>query len=280
MNLVSVIIPTINYSFIEKSIKSILNQQGVDIEVIIVDDSLDNKIIQVISDINDCRIKYFKGKHQGIAAALNFGIEHASGNYIARMDDDDVAVDNRFYKQINYLLENNLDICGSNIRIIDTNKIIVYPEYHQQISFSLNFYCSIAHPTVLAKASFFKENKYNINDFYEEDYKLWIKTKDKYLFGNIQEPLLHYRIHSNQASKFIENSVLGNMACNYNLISIKERIVGLKITNNIIRENIYYYYLINNKTYFPAALYHCGIKVVFKIIYRKYAKNIFRTLFK
>lgn len=281
-NLISVIIPTINHKFIYDSLVSILNQEDVNIEVIIIDDSNDNKILDLITRIGDNRVKYFKGEKLGIASALNLAINLSSGEYIARMDDDDISTKDRLIRQLDYLNRNKLDICGSNIQIIGNNRIIKYPEFHNQINFSLNFYCALAHPTIFSKASFYKINKYSINDYYEEDYNLWIKTKDHYKFGNIQETLLKYRIHNDQSSKNICSSILINNNLNknfHNIKSINKKLDELKIYDSSIKNVIYYYYLINNKVPFFQMLRNCGIMVSLKFIYKLWKKKFFSLLF-
>ena len=105
--LLSVIVPVYNVEkFIDKCVESIINQSYKDIEIILVDDgSTDNtleelnKIVQV-----DSRIKVISyDKNKGLNYALNMCLKEAKGTYIARQDDDDISLKERFKKQVDFL---------------------------------------------------------------------------------------------------------------------------------------------------------------------------------
>ncbi len=103
---VSVVMPVFKHSKgkLISAIYSILNQTFKDFELIITDGSADDKNFNVISQIKDERIKYFKLK--GYINCLNFGIKQAKGQYIARMDSDDISYPTRFEEQVSFL-DNN-----------------------------------------------------------------------------------------------------------------------------------------------------------------------------
>ena len=105
--LVSVIIPAYNANgFLSDAINSILNQTYKNLEIIIVDDgSTDEtpKILKIFAK-KDQRIKIIRNKRNlNIANSLNIGIKSAKGNYIARMDADDISLPHRIKNQMNYL---------------------------------------------------------------------------------------------------------------------------------------------------------------------------------
>lgn len=106
---VSVVMPVFKHSEerLTSAIYSILDQTFSDFELIIIDGSSDENNFNIISKINDKRIRYFKIK--GYINCLNFGIEHARGEYIARMDSDDISLPQRLEEQVNFL-DNNLDV--------------------------------------------------------------------------------------------------------------------------------------------------------------------------
>ena len=93
--------------YVFKAVNSILNQSFRDFELIIVDDcSVDNSA-SIVTEFNDDRIKFFSNeRNQGIAYTRNRAIELASGEYIAIMDDDDIAPLNRLEREVLYLDEN------------------------------------------------------------------------------------------------------------------------------------------------------------------------------
>jgi glycosyltransferase involved in cell wall biosynthesis len=202
--LISVLLPIYKFDeYVLIAINSILDQTYSNFELIIIDDSHDDILKNAIIDFDDIRIKHIKGNNNGISSALNIGINISSGAYIARMDADDISVNNRFEEQYKYLVTNNLDLCGSNIQVfgsVEQNMIV--PELDSDIKFYLLIGCPIAHPTLFAKSEVLKEYKYNEAIFAGEDYDLWSRMAFGGIkFGNIQKFLLKYRTHTNQATK-------------------------------------------------------------------------------
>lgn len=276
--LISVIIPTKNSEFYYEAIMSIINQTLHDIEVLVIDDSHSDLIQMITANLNDPRVKYFRGNKAGISDALNIGIKKSHGRYIARMDDDDFSLPDRLQKQLDYLLKSKLDVCGSNIMIMGNNKLIKYPEYNNQINYCLDFYCALAHPTILAKAEFYKNNMYATKYSTEEDYDLWLRTRNKYTFGNIQFPLLKYRIHQNQASRNIVGAI--NMSAlselNGDIFTIYNKITSLKIKDNEIIENMLFKYIIYRPSIEIKTIYfimmNLKLRLLLKCVYYRYVK--------
>jgi len=99
---------------IRESIQSLLNQIYQDFELIIIDDGSTDKTVDVIHQFLDERIMVKRLSHQGLAVALNIGIRLARGEYIARMDADDIAMPERLEKQIRYLIQHpKVAACGT-----------------------------------------------------------------------------------------------------------------------------------------------------------------------
>ncbi len=196
--------------FFDEALQSILQQTYKNLEVIIVanncDDKVWNKIIKYSEQ--DGRIVPLRLKMGGLAFALNYGIEAAKGSYIARMDADDICLENRIEKQMDFLLKNlDVDILGTQIEYIDSHGFVIQkgwtqsPEMHQEILNFLKYRCALFHPTVVFK----KDAIINIGGykygFYGEDYEIWIRAALAGLkFHNLKEVLLKYRIHDNQMS--------------------------------------------------------------------------------
>jgi len=120
--------PTFNRApLIKGAIESTIYQTYKNWELIIIDDgSTDNteSIVQSYSN-KDNRIKYFKNTNKGGAAARNYGISLAKGEYIAFLDDDDISLPRRFESQLNAAIKNNsrFIVSGYEIRDRKTNKI-------------------------------------------------------------------------------------------------------------------------------------------------------------
>ncbi|PSU61973.1 glycosyl transferase family 2 [Photobacterium phosphoreum] len=122
-DLISVIIPVYNVEkYIDEAIYSIINQNDVKVEVIIVDDcSTDNtyKKVLEISKINPSIYVFKNDKNKKICKTLNEALLHVHGNYIARFDGDDIALPNRLLEQLEYLKKNDLDLVGCQMIAIN-----------------------------------------------------------------------------------------------------------------------------------------------------------------
>lgn len=120
--MISVILPVYNSEkYIEKTIRSVLNQTYEDFELLIIDDIPTDNTMSIVDSIHDDRIRIIcNGENKGIAYSRNRGIECCKGKYIALMDYDDIALENRFEKQVAFLEDNpDVDVVGGRIRQID-----------------------------------------------------------------------------------------------------------------------------------------------------------------
>uniref|UniRef100_UPI00404777E9 glycosyltransferase family 2 protein n=1 Tax=Algoriphagus sp. TaxID=1872435 RepID=UPI00404777E9 len=208
--LVSVIMPVLdNDIYLSDSIQSILSQSYNNIELVIIDDSKHELCYNIINSIEDNRIKYFKGPRKNLSSALNMGIDNSLGVYIARMDSDDLANPERISLQVKALEENQWQICGTWIKQFGADsRIYTYPVDSNEIKYWMMFTCSIAHPTVLAKAEIFHRFKYNVKSRVE-DHELWTRMlRGNVVFGNIPLPLLRYRRHRDAATSSISDELL------------------------------------------------------------------------
>lgn len=201
---ISVIMPVFDCnSYIEDAVNSILNQTFTDFELIIIDDASTDGTSDILKKFIDPRIKFvFKEKNQGVSSAVNVGFRLAQGKYIARMDGDDISVRERFEKQV-AVLENNskIFICGGFVQYLGgTNSIIEYKETHQEIISELLLSCSICMGASMFRRKELSHYFYDENKKSGEDYDFWTKVAWLGEFYAIQEVLLLYRVHPNQAS--------------------------------------------------------------------------------
>lgn len=206
--LVSVIMATYNeeVEWIKQSIESILNQSYENIEFIIVNDNPNNMdIINLLEkySIMDKRIKIiFNKENIGLVKSLNKALKIANGEFIVRMDSDDISDLKRIEKQI-FVLENyNIDIVMSNASIIDEKNILqnnnlVTPCKMRDIKRLLKYKNVCIHPTWAFKKYILKDLKYYNDCKYVEDYDFICRAIIKgYKIQCIQENLLKYRIRS------------------------------------------------------------------------------------
>lgn len=210
--IVSIIMPIFNgKDFLEDSISSILNQSFDDFELLLLDDGSEDSPIDVINQFQDSRIKYIRDEiNNGIVFQLNKGISLAKGKYIARMDADDIAHPERLKRQVNFL-ENSknklIDVLGTNAEEMgDSNGNIDHKNYNPvQISFLLNFFCPLLHPSVMIRSSVFGNGlRYSTQYQFAEDYALWKIINNGKNIAILPETLLKYRIHNNQTNKNIQ----------------------------------------------------------------------------
>lgn len=128
--LISVLIPVYNVeAFVKEAVLSICNQTYKNIEIIVVDDCSTDHTYSVVTELvkTDPRIKLFKNEENSkIVKTLNFALEQATGDFIARMDGDDVSSPERLEKQLKFLLEHpTYTLIGSHVNTIDANNRLI-----------------------------------------------------------------------------------------------------------------------------------------------------------
>ncbi len=213
--LVSVIMSSYNTpeEFLRPAIESILNQTYQNFEFIIIDDCSTDNSLSIIESYSDKRIRIIRNEHNlGITKSLNKGLAVAKGEFVARMDADDISLENRFEKQVNFL-ENHPDhiVCGTGVELIGdwqsnhSNKYIcrIIPERESfRIHLLFGNYPNIVHPTAMFNRNLLlKHNiKYNENYPLAQDYRMWVSCSDFAECANIPETLLNYRVHGKAVS--------------------------------------------------------------------------------
>ena len=200
--------------YLLKSIKSIINQTYPNFEFIIVVDGGNDK--QIIDKINDNRIKIIEhNTTKGLATSLNEAIELAKGKYIARMDSDDIAEEDRIEIQLEYMEKRTyVDMTSTFYKEIGNSKKVVMETFtnSDDISAKLFYINPILHPSVMLRKDFLQKNhiKYDENYIYSQDYELWTRIKAKGKIEIIPQIIMKYRIHNCQISveKFQKQSEL------------------------------------------------------------------------
>lgn len=216
---ISVIMPVYNgEKFLSMAIDSILEQSFEDFEFIIIDDGSSDGTEGIIKSYSDPRIVYLNNQsNKGLSHSLNLGIKRALGQYIARMDADDISSNNRFETQINYLEKNNeVDILGSAAYLIDENDKIFgkanKPKSHIEIMWQSLFSTPLIHPTIMGRTAIFKDNFYDESAKNSEDYELWSRLlfEKKAILHNLDIPLINYRVHSKSFTRSLDPKMQHN----------------------------------------------------------------------
>lgn len=200
---ITVIMPAYNSGrYIKSSVKSILNQTYKDFEFIIIDDGSTDNTAEIIESFKDSRIIYKKTEHKGTSSALNYGLSIASGNWIARIDSDDLNVPSKLQKQAEFISSNpEYDIISSwSVYFKEPFKILFLlrePVEHEDIYNYLNLHNPVNSSGVIYKKSIIKKAKYNENFKRLEDLELYFRIRDEVKFYNIPEFLTYTRFKKN-----------------------------------------------------------------------------------
>lgn len=208
--LVSVIMPLYNAEkYVSEAIESILSQTYENIELIIVDDcSRDSSpdIANKFAD-RDTRIRFFRNeKNIGVAKTRNRAIHEARGEYVACLDNDDVAMPDRIAEQVNFLKTHpDYGLVASDVEIIDENSRPIamryYPHTDQEIRQTMLRVNPVANPACLFRRAVFEE----LGDCYDEsacpveDYEFVLRVARKHKIANFDRILTKYRISTAQA---------------------------------------------------------------------------------
>ena len=111
---ISIIVPVYNVEkYIDKCLKSLVHQTLQDIEIIIVNDGTQDKSEEIIEKYvrgNQNKIKYYEKSNGGLSSARNYGLEYATGEYIAFLDSDDYVESNMYEEMYNLAKKENADM--------------------------------------------------------------------------------------------------------------------------------------------------------------------------
>ena len=206
---ISVIMSVYNDSDnLESSISSVLNQDFQDFEFLIMNDGSTDDTQNILNKFSkDKRIKIFKNKKNlGLTKSLNLLLAESKGSYVARQDSDDLSISERFTKQLNYIENNNLDLCGSRAIIKGSTRITPNRSYYLPLNISLKIKNPFIHGSLIFKKSVVEKiNNYDERFKYSQDYKL---IKDAFFegfrLGIIKEPLYVLNLENNISTNFKE----------------------------------------------------------------------------
>jgi glycosyltransferase involved in cell wall biosynthesis len=207
--------------FLGEAIKSILNQTCQDFEFIIINDASTDDTSKVLAEFTDSRIIVLKNDENiGMTKSLNIGIRHAKGQFVARMDADDISLPQRFEKQLLFL-ENNPEyaLVGSSYFKIDEagNKVSIIKVLADDLAIrrELKKQNWFGHGTVMIRRQVLAEmGGYDERFKYSQDYDLWIRVSSRFKMANIEEPLYCWRSTGLGISneKMIEQAFYGHAA--------------------------------------------------------------------
>lgn len=239
---ISVIMPVYNTEkYLGQSIESILNQTYTNFEFLIFDDgSTDSSpdIIRKYAQLDQRIIPFFSNENIGYVEHLNTGIKQARGEFIARMDSDDIALLHRFDTQLKYLNEHpNIDIVGSGAILINEEGRELRISHQETdsilLKWALFFYNPFYHPSLLIRKSYFSiAGMYDVKMQPAEDRDMWLRGWFTSKFANIHQPLIKYRVHPKSTS--VEKQQLQASKSEYALLNHYGRFLGVNLETKYI----------------------------------------------
>lgn len=194
--------------YLREAVDSIFGQTFGDFEFIIINDGSTDKTQEILDTYKDPRIVQINQDNMGLTGSLNKGLHIARGEYIARMDSDDISLPHRLERQLSFMDANpEIGICGSWVEIIgekgESKDTWRYPTEPGAIRCKMLFESALAHPSVMMRRTLFLERGLCYNKSYtrSQDYELWVRASRYTSLANIGEVLLLYRLHTSQVGR-------------------------------------------------------------------------------
>jgi len=199
---------------------SILSQTFVDYEFLVINDGSTDSTVEIVKSYNDPRIRIVhNGSNLGLIRTLNLGLREARGDYIVRMDCDDISVRERLAVQYEFMeARPEIGICGSWMTKFGEGpqrRVITYAEENEELRAGLLFEPAFSHPSVIMRKRVLRDNNlvYDENCQSVEDYELWTRLQNYTKFANVQRSLLKYRIHGSQISSSLSGLQTEKTVC-------------------------------------------------------------------
>lgn len=192
---VSIIVTNYNYgSYVQRCLRSVLKQNNINHEVIVVDDcSTDNSIEMIKVFEPDIRV-FSTQKNSGVAAAANLGIKNSKGQFVIRVDADDYVSADMCKFMKTYLESNHDAFCVScDYQLVDDHENIIERKYAEKDPVS----CGIMY----RKDLFLQLGGYNDSMRHREEEELRKRLGEYYKIHHLRIPFYRYRMHNNNKTK-------------------------------------------------------------------------------
>lgn len=200
------------------AVESVLSQSFGDFEFLIIDDGSTEPPMDMLTEINDRRIVVRCQENMGLTKSLNRGLGMARGDYVARMDADDVSLPGRLEAQVHEMDANDgidmvgtfFDVVDGEGKIIETKELIVDPIYRL---WRLQFHNNYGHGSMmLRRRSIIEAGGYDESLRYAQDYELWSRVSRKENTSIIPRVLYSYRMIEQGTQSSVKNydAQLGN----------------------------------------------------------------------
>lgn len=216
--------------YIEEALESVQKQTFKDFEVIICDESDDTETRKILTAFakKDKRFKPFFLKNKGLSGSINYGLRKARGEFIARMDSDDICLPRRFEKQVAFLKKNkDISLVGSWAYLIDKDgkrigKITSPPADDATFRKRMIITGPWVSPTLMFRKAMLKKTGYFDTSFnHAEDYEFVSRALMHVKVANIQEFLLKYRWDFSHNLSFV-----GGKKTEWNALKVRCRMIN------------------------------------------------------
>ena len=204
---VSILMPVYRTApFLREAMDSILAQQFGDFELIVLDDCSPDNAWEIVESYDDPRIVRYRGvENKGLGNVLNVGMDMARGEYIARMDSDDIALPERLQRQVQYLDDHpEIDFCSCAMELFgDGQGLWVRDADADKVRITALFFSPVLHASGMWRREAFERHglHYNQQMVPAEDYDLWCRALVAGVrMVNLPDPLYRYRIREGQAT--------------------------------------------------------------------------------
>lgn len=212
--LITVLMPCYNAApYLAEALESIINQTYQNLEILCINDGSTDDTGKILEEYatKDTRIQIIHNDtNLKLIKSLNKGIDLAKGDFIARMDADDISAPERIEKELDFMMQNTeVDVVGCTCYVInETGSILSKKRLRQHnsnsIFFASFFYVPIGHPELLIRTKVLKENHFLEEEHavHTEDYELWTRLlRLDHKLKNIDLPLHYFRINPNSVSR-------------------------------------------------------------------------------
>jgi glycosyltransferase involved in cell wall biosynthesis len=181
-----------------------LRQTLPDFELLVVNDGSTDGTASILRSCTDCRLTVIENDgNLGVIASLNKGLEAARGEFVARMDADDIANSQRLQRQVHFLRKfPQIGLCGTWFQTFGEgrSRVVRPPTRPEDLAARLFYESPLGHPTVMFRRALFADHglEYSLEYPHAEDFELWVRAAEITELANLPEVLLRYRQHGEQ----------------------------------------------------------------------------------
>ena len=204
--LVSFVVAVYNgAAFLDEALASMTAQTHRHVEIVLADDGSTDESVAMAEtwSARDARVRIIRTGHRGPQRARNAGVAAARGEFIAHLDQDNVAAPSRVATQLAWMEAQGVDICGSCTRVFGDHRYLGWvPERHDDILRESVFRCAFIHSTVMLPAAIAKAHPFDEQHRCGGDeLPIRLALQHRCRLGNVPQALIKYRHHAGQRAR-------------------------------------------------------------------------------